>query len=96
MNCVSKLPHLLLKARKIDGALAVCNHILNELHSCQDSVHDVQGAHEVMPNPDHSLVDCVDELTGVFLLAPHLDVNINLLEHRKEVFGPEQAGHLAE
>lgn len=43
-------------------------------------MHDVEGVHKVVANPDHGLIDGVDELAEVFLLASHFDILVNLLE----------------
>jgi hypothetical protein len=49
-----------------------------------------------MPDPRYGLVDGVDKFAEVLLLAPHLDVRINLLEHWEKVLGPQESTHLPE
>jgi hypothetical protein len=48
------------------------------------------------PYSDDSLFNRVDGLTQVLLLASHLDVDINLLEHWEEVLSQLEPAHLAQ
>lgn len=69
---------------------------MDELSPSEDSMHDVEGVHEVVADPDDGFVDGIDELAKVLFLASHLNVNVDLLEHWQKVLGPEQPSHLIE